>query len=139
MTDHCLRPFSSATVTGQRSSPRKWTRLGFDAYVSTDDMAFKTGPFFSPAIFRELVVPHFRRVAEQLTIPWIIHSDGDISSFLPDLVDLGIAGLHPLEKGAMDMPAVKQEYGDRICLLGNVDLNILGLGTTDDVDEEVAS
>ena len=60
-----------------------------------------------------------------------------MSSFLPDLVDLGIAGLHPLEKGAMDMPAVKKEYGDRICLLGNVDLNILGLGTPGDVDEEV--
>jgi uroporphyrinogen decarboxylase len=115
----------------------KVTNLGFDVYVSTDDMAFKTGPFFSPAIFRQLVVPQFRRVAEKLTITWIIHSDGDLSSFLPDLVDLGIAGLHPLEKGAMDMPAVKQEYGDRICLLGNVDLNILGLGTTNDVDEEI--
>ena len=121
-----------ATVVARRVS-----QLGFDVYVSTDDMAFKTGPFFSPAIFRELVVPHFQRVAQELTIPWIIHSDGDISSFLPDLVDLGITGLHPLEKGAMDIQAVKQEYGNRICLLGNVDLNILGLGTAEDVDQEV--
>ena len=37
----------------------------------------------------------------------------------------------------MDVAAVKQAYGDQICLLGNVDLNILGLGTPDDVDREV--
>jgi uroporphyrinogen decarboxylase len=34
-------------------------RLGFDAFVSTDDMAFKTGPLFSPKVFRELVLPRF--------------------------------------------------------------------------------
>ena len=57
--------------------------------------------------------------------------------FMDDLVGLGIAGLHPLEKGAMDICAVKRAYGDRICVLGNVDLNILGMGTPEDVDDEV--
>lgn len=112
-------------------------RLGFDVYVSTDDMAFNTAPFFSPQIFRELVLPRYRRVAEKITIPWIIHSDGNILPFLDDLLDLGIAGLHPLEKGAMDIQAVKQAYGNRICLLGNVDLNLLGMGTPEDVEQEV--
>ena len=111
--------------------------LGFDVFVSTDDMAFKTAPFFSPALFRELVLPRYRRAAEKITIPWIIHSDGNVLPFLDDLVSLGIAGLHPCEKGAMDMRAVKRQYGDRLCLLGNVDLNILGLGTVEDVDQEV--
>ena len=111
--------------------------LGFDVFVSTDDMAFKTSPFFSPAVFRDLVLPRYRRVAEKITLPWIIHSDGNVLPFLDDLVSLGIAGLHPCEKGAMDMRAVKRQYGDRLCLLGNVDLNILGLGTVEDVDQEV--
>ena len=57
--------------------------------------------------------------------------------FLPDFIDLGISGVHPLEKGAMDVAAVKREYGDRICLLGNVDLNILGLGTEEETEREV--
>jgi uroporphyrinogen decarboxylase len=57
--------------------------------------------------------------------------------YLDDLVGLGIAGLHPLEKGAMDIRAVKRDYGDRICLLGNVDLNLLGMATPDEVDREV--
>jgi uroporphyrinogen decarboxylase len=112
-------------------------QLGFDVYISTDDMAFKSAPFFSPKVFRELVLPRYERVREQITLPWVIHSDGNMMPFLDDLVDLGIVGMHPLEKGAMDMRAVKRDYGDRICLLGNVDLNILGMGTPEDVDREV--
>ena len=112
-------------------------RLGFDVFVSTDDMAFKSAPLFSPAVFRELVLPHYQRIAEKITIPWIIHSDGNILPFLEDLLSLGIAGLHPNEKGAVDIFAMKREYGGRVCLLGNVDLNILGIGTPEDVDNEV--
>jgi len=98
---------------------------------------FKSGPFFSPAVFRDLVLPRYRRVAEKITIPWVIHSDGNVLPFLEDLLSLGIAGLHPIEKGALDIRAMKREYGDRLCLLGNVDLNILGLGTPQDVEAEV--
>ena len=112
-------------------------QMGFDAFVSTDDMAFKTGPLFSPKVFRELVLPRFQRVREKITIPWIVHTDGNIMPFLDDLVALGIAGLHPLEEGAMEISAVKRDYGDRICVLGNVDLNILGLGTQEDVEDKV--
>jgi hypothetical protein len=112
-------------------------KLGFDVYISTDDMAFKSAPFFSPQVFRELVLPRFQRVRKQITLPWVTHSDGNMMPFLEDLIDLGITGMHPLEKGAMDIRAVKREYGDRICLLGNVDLNILGMGTPEDVDHEV--
>ena len=111
--------------------------LGFDVFVSTDDMAFNTAPFFSPKVFRELVLPWYRRVAQKITLPWVVHSDGNILPFLDDLLDVGIAGLHPLEKGAVDIATVKQDYGDRMCLLGNVDLNILGIGTPGDVEEEV--
>jgi uroporphyrinogen decarboxylase len=57
--------------------------------------------------------------------------------YLEDFLGLGITGLHPNEKGAMDIRAMKREYGDRICLLGNVDLNILGMGTREDVEQEV--
>jgi uroporphyrinogen decarboxylase len=108
-------------------------QLGFDVFVSTDDMAFKTGPFFSPQVFRELVLPRFRRVAANITLPWVVHSDGNIVPFLDDLVDLGIAGLHPIEEGAMDIRAIKRDYGEKLCLLGNVDLNILGSGSPSDV------
>ena len=112
-------------------------RLGFDVYASTDDMAFNTAPFFSPDVFRDLVMPRYRRVAEKITLPWVVHSDGNLLPFMDDLVSLGIAGLHPIEKGAMDIRAMKRDYGDRICLLGNVDLNLLGMGPPDNVRTEV--
>jgi len=112
-------------------------KLGFDLYISTDDMAFKSAPYFSPRVFRELVLPRYWRVREKITLPWVVHSDGNLTLFLDDLVELGIAGLHPLEKGAMDIRAVKRDYGDRICLLGNVDLNLLGMATPDEVEREV--
>jgi uroporphyrinogen-III decarboxylase len=112
-------------------------QLGFDVFVSTDDMAFNSAPFFSPAVFRDLVLPRYRRVAEKITIPWIIHSDGNILPFLDDLRSLGIVGLHPIEPGVLDIRAMKRQYGDRLCLLGNVNLNLLGLGTPDEVDREV--
>jgi uroporphyrinogen decarboxylase len=82
-------------------------------------------------------MPRYRRLAEKVTLPWVIHSDGNMLPFLDDLVSIGIAGFHPVENGAMDIRAVKKQYGDRICLLGNVDLNLLGLGTPEEVDREV--
>jgi uroporphyrinogen decarboxylase len=57
--------------------------------------------------------------------------------FLEDFLGLGIAGVHPNEKGAMDIRALKAEYGHRVCLMGNVDLNLLGLGTVEQVRQEV--
>jgi len=111
--------------------------LDIDVYVTTDDMAFKTGPFFSPAVFRELVLPRYRRLREHVTKPWVIHSDGNLRPFVDDFLALGIAGLHPNEKGAMDIQDMKRDYGARVCLLGNVDLNILTRGTPEDVEDEV--
>ncbi len=112
-------------------------KMDFDVYVTTDDMAFKTAPFFSPKVFRELVMPRYRRLREVVTLPWIVHSDGNMLPFMDDLASLGIAGIHPNEKAAMDPRVTKRRYGDRICVLGNVDLNILGMGTPEDVDQEV--
>lgn len=111
--------------------------LGFDVFVTTDDMAYKTGPLFSPQVFHEVAVPFYKELAKKVSLPWIMHSDGNILPLLDDWVDFGIAGIHPLENGTMDLTALKRDYGDRLCLLGNVDLNLLGEGTTDEVDAEV--
>jgi uroporphyrinogen-III decarboxylase len=112
-------------------------RMGFDVFASTDDMAFNTAPFFSPAVFREVVLPRYRRVAEKITLPWILHSDGNILPFADDLISVGVIGLHPNERAAVDIREVKRTYGDRVCVLGNIDLNLLGMGSPDAVDREV--
>ena len=111
-------------------------RIGFDVFCSTDDIAFNTAPFFSPTVFRELVAPRYERIGKTLTIPWVSHSDGNVAPFLDDIVKLGIAGVHPMEKGAIDIRWVKQTYGDRLCILGNVDMNLLSMGKVQEVENE---
>jgi uroporphyrinogen-III decarboxylase len=110
--------------------------MGIDVFVSTDDLAWKCGPIFSPRVFRELVLPRFRRIARKISVPWILHTDGNILPLMEDLLSLGISGLHPIEPEALDIRAVKRAYGDRVCLIGNVSLNLLGAGEPEAVKRE---
>ncbi|NIM94008.1 MAG: hypothetical protein GTO18_09905 [Anaerolineales bacterium] len=111
--------------------------LGFDVFVSTDDLAFKTTTFFSPEVFHDLVLPRYQRVRKKISLPWLIHSDGNMMPFMDDLLSLNIAGFHPCEQGAMDIRLMKQMYGDRLCLMGNVDLNLLCDASPSEVEAEV--
>jgi uroporphyrinogen decarboxylase len=111
--------------------------MGFDFVWSADDVAYKSGPFCSPGMFRELIMPAFRRSVEAITIPWIFHSDGNLMPVLEDLTTLGMNGLHPIEPGPMDLVEVKRKYGHRLCLVGNVSVDLLCSGTADQVRNEV--
>jgi uroporphyrinogen-III decarboxylase len=115
--------------------------LGVDGVWTFDDMAHKSGPFFSPPVLRSVFMPHLRRVADAIKgehLPWIFHSDGNITPLLEELLSLGMDGLHPFEPGAMDIEAAKCAYGHRICLVGNIDLHYtLTRGTPLEVDAEV--
>lgn len=110
---------------------------GFDFIWTADDLAFKTGPLMSPEMFRKIFLPQLRRVADSISLPWVFHSDGNLTTLMSDLVNLGISGLNPIEPGAMDIAQVKKEWGRDICLLGNVDVNTLSVGTPEDVRGEV--
>lgn len=111
--------------------------LGFDLIWTADDIAFKTGTYVSPQMFRERILPRVRKVAEKIRIPWIFHSDGDLTGVLDDLIPLGMKGLHPIEPEAMDIGEVRRRYGDRLCLVGNISVNSLSARTPDEVREEV--
>lgn len=108
-------------------------RMGFDFLWSFDDVAFKSGPFCSPKVFREVLLPAFRRSAEAITIPWVFHSDGNLMPILDDLLTLGMRGIHPIEPGPMNLAEVKACYGKRVCIIGNVSVDALGRGTPDEV------
>lgn len=116
---------------------RQASHLGFDFLWTADDLAFKTAPILSPAMFKKLIVPHIKKIADAVSIPWVFHSDGNLTSLLPDLVDLGISAFNPVEPGAMDIVAVKKQWGDKICLIGNVDVHLLSTGTPNQVAQEV--
>jgi len=112
-------------------------QLGFDVFCMADDFAFNTGMMFSPDTFNELIVPHYRRLAEIITIPWVFHSDGNIREGIDMLREVGVIGIHPIEKGTMDIGKVKKEYEGKLCILGNVDMVLLGSGSPREVEEEV--
>ena len=110
---------------------------GFDFIWIGDDMAYKTGPMISPKLFKEIFLPRFRRIAEKITIPWTYHSDGNLMPILDDLLSLGMSGLHPIEPGAMDIYEMKKRYGDKVCLMGNISVDLLSRGTPDEVEADV--
>jgi uroporphyrinogen decarboxylase len=77
-------------------------------------------------------------IAHQAGMPFILHSDGKLWQVLDDLVALGLDALHPIEPKAMDINTVKQRYGHRLALFGNIDLGYtLTRGTPDEVRAEV--
>ena len=112
--------------------------MDFDFFSVSDDLAGQQGPFMSPAHFRQFFLPHMRSVAETIEKPWIFHSDGDIMLLLDDLLTLGMNGIHPIQQPPMDIAEVKVRYGERVCLVGNIDLgHTLTLGNPDEVEDEV--
>jgi len=108
-------------------------KMGFDFIWSFDDIAFKSGPFCSRQVFQEFLMPAFRRSAQAITLPWIFHSDGNIMPVLDDLLTLGMNAIHPIEPGPMDLVEVKKRYGKRVCLVGNVSVDLLCTGTPSEV------
>jgi len=96
--------------------------LGVDFVVMGDDVAYKGRTFVSPEDFEELAIPHYRRIVEALDVPLIWHSDGFIEPLLDLAVEAGIHGIHAMEPTAgNDMGRIKERYGHRLVLLGNVD------------------
>jgi uroporphyrinogen decarboxylase len=111
--------------------------MGVDAIKTTDDFAFNTGPFMSPAMFRQWVVSYHERAYREISVPWILHSDGNIIPILEDLLAMGINGIHPIDPNCMDIRKFKRDYGHRVCILGNVNVNTLCMGTPQEVYAEV--
>ena len=109
--------------------------MDFDFYWVMDDLAWNKQPFISPAIFREFFLPHMKAVAKTIKKPWIFHSDGNLLPLLDDLLTLEMNAIHPIQPEAMDIERIKALYGDRICLVGNIDLSYsLTLGPPEEVE-----
>jgi uroporphyrinogen decarboxylase len=129
-------------VTHSVKLMEKAVELGAELFVFGDDYAGINGPFMSPDHFREFFLPGIREVvrrAKELDVPVIKHTDGNIEPILPMIVDAGIDGLHPLDPEAgMDIAHVKRFYGDRICVIGNIDTGrLLSDGAAEEVAESV--
>jgi len=108
-----------------------------------EDMAYKTGPLISPAMFRKFMMPRYRQLTDLLHRNGIdiifVDSDGNLNKLIPLWLECGINGFWPLEVAAgMDAVALRKEYGKDIILAGNMDKREFLKGT-EAIREEVMS
>ena len=126
----------SAYVEWSAKVIRRVIDMGIDCIKTTDDFAFNTGPFMSPDMFRKWVVPYHERAYKEINVPWILHTDGNVDVLLDDIFDMGFNALHPIDPNCYDIREFKRQHGHKRVLIGNVNLNNLGGGTTESVAEE---
>ncbi len=102
---------------------------GVDVVVFGDDYADKNSTLMSPKHFEKFVLPGLKRCvdAAHAAGAYVVkHTDGNIMGVLDMIVETGIDGLNPIEPPAgMDIGLIKQKYGDRIALVGNIDCGYL--------------
>ncbi|MBS7617028.1 hypothetical protein KEJ25_00175, partial [Candidatus Bathyarchaeota archaeon] len=114
---------------------------GADAIQMCVDYGNKIGPWCSPEMFRRFIKPALKSQCDAFKRRGafaILHSDGNITPILSDVVDAGINAYQGIDVTAgMSLKWVKQNYGDRICLVGNVDPRVLEFGKQEDVIAEV--
>jgi uroporphyrinogen decarboxylase len=111
-----------------------------DVLWYSDDIAYTDGLIVSPQVLERYFFPWLRKIgnlAKSHGKPLIYHTDGLILNILPEIIDCGIDALHPIEPKAMSLGEVKRLYGDRISLIGNVDVDLLARGTPAEVREVV--
>jgi uroporphyrinogen decarboxylase len=98
----------------------------FDELMWFDDMAYKNGMMFSKRMWNDLLRPYQTKVvtwAHSHGIKAHLHCCGNINALLPELMDLGVDMLNPLEvKAGMDPAGVKKAYGNSLVLRGGSDV-----------------
>ena len=126
----------------KRKAIKNALEIGADIIATGDDYAGRMATLMSPSHFREFILPSLKKASElihDLGSYHIKHSDGNIWKIIDDMIEAGIDVLHPIEPTAnMDIGKVKEKYGNKICLAGNVDcITVLTRGTKEDVIEAV--
>jgi uroporphyrinogen decarboxylase len=116
--------------------------LGAKIALSGDDIAGINGLFMSPEHFKQIIYPAMKRLYtnwHSYGLHILKHTDGNIEPIMDLLIDTGLDCLHPIDPLAgMSLEKAKHEYGDRICIMGNVNCaGNLVFGTEQDVVEEV--
>jgi uroporphyrinogen decarboxylase len=121
---------------------RRAVRAGADLVMLGDDYAYKAGPMMSPAVYKTFLQHRLARVVQAVHEEGafcVKHSDGNLWPILDMIVETGVDAINPLEPVAgMDIGEVKRKYGDRVCLIGNIDCGeLLSRGTPQQVRQVV--
>ena len=114
-----------------------------DIFMMGDDFGTQKGLLISPEMFRRFFAPKLKEFAAQAKsygLKVMLHSCGSIRELIPDIIEIGVDILNPIQTNATGMipEELKEEFGDRICFHGGIDIqHTLPFGTTEDVEKEV--
>ncbi len=119
-----------------------WAETDFDVFFLCDDTALKNTTMINPKYHRELIVPAYKKIINEIRKAGkyvIFHSDGFTEPYFDGLIEAGFHGVESLEPMAgMDLKHLKETYGDKLCLIGNIDVSqLLPYGTEDEVRHKV--
>ena len=111
---------------------------GLDCMALCTDYCLNTGPFLSPRKFSEFVAPYLAKLVRgyrDMGFYVIKHTDGNIMPIVDQIVQANPHGLHSLDPQAgVDIAEIKRRYGDRLCLIGNVNCGLMDTGTDEEVE-----
>ena len=116
---------------------------GFDIFYLADDYCMTSGPLFSPEVFKRLIKPYLREIADRLHAhdkKFLLHVCGSVRLLLPVIIDSGVDMLEPIQRRSegMNLAELKKDFGKDLCFYGSVDiLQTLNKGTVDQVRQEV--
>ena len=120
---------------------RKVVAEGFKCGHTGDDFGAQSGLLMSPAAWRRWFRPRLQRVWDvylQAGLPVIHHSCGNVTALIPDMIDMGLAMLEPIQP-VMDLRLLKREYGRHLSFWGGIDTQrVLPYGTPEDVRRHTA-
>jgi uroporphyrinogen decarboxylase len=121
----------------------KLVEMGVDMIWIGDDVGTQQTMLVSPATWRRFFKPRLATFISTLKgiNPEVVvayHSDGTIYSIIPDLIEIGLDVLNPIQPACMDPAEIKKMYGDHLCFWGSLDeQHTLPFGTPKDVAGEV--
>ncbi len=117
--------------------------LGVDMIWTGDDVGAQSAMMISPAMWRRFLKPRMARFFDELksinpAVKIAYHSDGVIDPIIPELIEIGVDVLNPIQPTCMGPARLKRDYGERLCFWGSIDLqHTLPFGTPEDVRREV--
>ncbi len=106
---------------------KKMVEMGFKMGHHGDDLGTQCGGFFSKEMFIKYILPRLKREWEVFTdagLPIMLHCCGNITDFIPELIDIGLKILEPVQP-CMDLKFLKKEYGKDLIFFGGINTQVL--------------
>ena len=125
------------------TAAKKLTKMGVDMIWLGDDMGAQNSMLISPKLWRKFFKPKMANFISELkeinpNLKVAYHSDGVINPIIPDLIEIGLDVLNPVQPQAMDPANLKKEYGDKLSFWGTIDeQHTLPFGSKEEVIKEV--